>query len=252
MSMFSRLSVGSKLFASFTAILALMVIMGGVAVWKMGALNASCVQLAENWMPAINAANRMSTCISTYRVKEYRHVLVDTPEEKTKLEGQMSDIVKELEQNRDTVVRLTSSDEEKQLLNEIETAWDGYVAESQRIQALSRENKRDEAMALITGRSVELFEALDQMLSKDVEMNATGGNGEVAKALTAYSMGRNVTLAILGASILVGLVLAAWISRWFTRAVVEVDDISASVAAAAQQLAEASELLSSGAQQSAA
>ena len=58
-------------------------------------------------------------------------------------------------------------------------------------------------------------------------------------------------LGFIAGGVLLGLALGYLIARWFTKAILEVDEISNAVASASQQLAAASEQLSTGAQESA-
>jgi CHASE3 domain sensor protein len=251
MAWFTRLSVGAKLFAAFMSLLVLMALMGGVSIWKLSALNSYCNEVATNWMPATNAAQGFNTNTSDVRIKELRHILSTTDEDMTRFEGERAAILKDMEKNRDEMIRLVASPEEKQLVDQILSTWDEYLAEADAIIALSRQNKNDEARARIAGRSQQLFNQASDLCLKQVQLNVEGGKREVVAAGAAYIAGRNVTVAVLGVNILLGLGMAVWISRWFTGAIVQVDQIATGVAAASQQLAAASEQLSSGAQQSA-
>jgi methyl-accepting chemotaxis protein len=250
MAWFSRLSVGAKLFAAFSTLLVLMGIMGCVAIWKMSDLNKNCNELAVNWMPATNAANALNTNTSDYRVKEFRHLTSNTPEEMALVEKELAECLTQLNKNKEVIVQLVASPEEKRIVDSFIAGWNEYIVESQKIIALSRSQKKDEALTQLKA-SLPQFNKASSFLLEDVDLNVKAGNDEVEKALAAYSMGRMITLIVLGVNVVLGLGLAIWIARWFTKAIVEVDDISNSVAAASQQLAAASEQLSSGAQQSA-
>ena len=67
----------------------------------------------------------------------------------------------------------------------------------------------------------------------------------------AYAGARIMMLSFIAGGVLLGLALGYLIARWFTKAILEVDEISNAVASASQQLAAASEQLSTGAQESA-
>ncbi len=251
MSWFTRLSVGAKLFAAFSLLLVLMSVMGVVAVWKMSSLNQNVTELAVNWMPATNTANFLNTSLSDYRIQEFKHISCT---EEAEMDAVEKDIVR-FRGNIDThlkkLVELCASPEEKQVLDEFSALLQKYLAESEQILALSSENKNEEAEAVLKSTSLEKYRSLAEVMMKEVNLNVAAGDEEAKKAMTAYATGRTVTLIVLGVNIVLGLGLATWIARWFTRAIVDVDDISNSVASASQELAAASEQLSSGAQQSA-
>ena len=251
MAWFTRLSVGAKLFASFMSLLLLMSIMGAIAIMKMSSLNSSVVALNDNWIPARAEANVLNTNASDHRVQTYKLFTVTTPEEREACKKALADFTTKIEGNYETLVKLCGSAEEKVVLDDLNAKMKAYFADCNTLIKLIDEDNRDEANKVLLGPLFESREALSQAIAKDLEINREGCNAEAATALASYQTGRMVTLSVLGINVLLGLGMAAWISRWFTRAIVEVDDISNSVASASQQLAAASEQLSSGAQQSA-
>ncbi|BBO35856.1 methyl-accepting chemotaxis protein [Lacipirellula parvula] len=251
MAWFSRLSVGAKLFASFSALLALMLIMGVISIWKMSDLNGNVTELANNWIPARGAANQLNTATSDYRVAEYRHIVADDEQEMLAAEGIMNEQREKILATKKILDELAASPAEVELLADVAKATESYFAVSQQVVALSREGKKEEAENLMANESNAAREAMDGFIAKELQLNVDGCESEATDGLNAYQTGRMVTLIVLGVNVALGLALATMIARWFTRAIVEVDDISGSVAAASQQLAAASEQLSSGAQQSA-
>ena len=251
MSWFTRLSVGAKLFAAFSLLLVLMTVMSVIAISKMSSLNANSEELATNWMPATNRANALNTVKSDFRIKEFRHVYSNSEEEMVLCEKEMTAIQAKFDKDLEKLIELCASEEEKQTLDGIAAGWKEYLVEHQKVMEISRALKNEEAATLLKGRSLEIYNDLSKLAEKEVQINIAGGETEVNAAQTAYATGRMVTLIVLGVNIVLGIGLATWIARWFTKAIVEVNDISASVASASQELAAASEQLSSGAQQSA-
>lgn len=251
MAWFSRLSVGAKLFAAFFSLLMLMGVMGAVSIMKMASLNSSVVSLADNWIPARAEANQLNSNTSDHRVQTYKLFTVDAPAERAEVKKSMAEFVGKSQANYEALVGLCASPEEKQILNNVKETMDLYFAECNRFEKLVDDEKRDEAKDALLGSLFVTRSNMDAAVAKEVEINRNGCNEEAKTALAAYVTGRNVTLIVLGINVLLGVSMAFWIARWFTRAIVEVDDISNSVASASQQLAAASEQLSSGAQQSA-
>jgi methyl-accepting chemotaxis protein len=113
----------------------------------------------------------------------------------------------------------------------------------------------------LNGRTDEARAAIDQLLALDAEIGAASeelvqammGDAEIAwqDGMATFNFSRILQVMLVGLGIILSFALGYLVSRWFTRAIVEVDDIANSVASASQQLAAASEQLSSGAQQSA-
>jgi methyl-accepting chemotaxis protein len=126
-----------------------------------------------------------------------------------------------------------------------------YLKVSESVVALAKEGKLDEVESTLIGPSKQAREDMGRNIDAMVELNRQGTSNEVDAALSSYKMGRLITLATLAVSALLGVGLAWGIARWFTRAIVQVDEISNSVASASQELAAASQHLSSTAQESA-
>lgn len=250
MAWFKNLSVGAKLFASFATLLALTIIMGTVTIRKMSDLNKGVSQLTTQSMPSTNAANAANTAVSDYRIKEFRHIVDTKPEGMAFAERSMADLSASIDKHREEMTRLFASPEEKKKLEELSAAWDEYMATSQKIVVLSRDMKKDEAVDMLIG-TIGLYNRVNSLLSSIVETTVKYGEAEGVKAEASYLLGRNIALIALAITIVIGLILAYWISSWFTKAIIAVDEISTAVAAASQQLAAAAEQLSSGAQQSA-
>jgi methyl-accepting chemotaxis protein len=251
MSWLSQRSVGQKLFASFMSMLALIGVLGVVAIVKMASLNANVENLAAIWLPARAAAGQLSNMTLDYRMDEYKFLIVDTAEQRESLVKGLDETRIVIEEHRQTLDELCRTPEERQLMDGVNDAVARYLKVSESVVALAREGKLDEVESTLIGPSKQAREDMGRNIDAMVELNRQGTSNEVDAALSSYKTGRLITLATLAVSALLGVGLAWGITRWFTRAIVEVDDISNSVATASQELAAASQHLSTGAQESA-
>ena len=251
MGWFKRLSVGAKLFAAFLSLIVLMAVMGTAAIWKMASLNTNVVMLTDNWIPARAAANQLTSNMAEFRVEEYKYVVADNDAQREEGQKTLATIKTKIEANCKTLDELCVDEKERALLDSIKTTMATYMAESAKVMDLVNQQKPEEAEAVLVGPSRAVRLEMNEFIEKEVQLNRDGCNSEGAAARDAYASGRWLTLIVLGVNVLLGIGLATWIARWFTKAIVEVDDISNSVASASQELAAASEQLSSGAQQSA-
>jgi methyl-accepting chemotaxis protein len=216
MSILNRFKVGTKLLATSSLLLLLMGAMGAVAIWKMNALNTNCVELATNWMPATNTANDLNTITSNYRIKEFRHLTADSADDMAAAERQMTDVKKQVDANIAKLVEMAASPEEKQIIDNIIKTWTEYLVESDKFVALSRQDKKDEAGAVLKGNSFKLFEKADGLINDEVALNVKAGENEITKAMQAYTLGRNTTLIVLLVNAVLGVSLSVMIARAIT------------------------------------
>jgi len=251
MSWLSERSIGQKLLASFASMLALIGVLGVVAIVKMASLNANVENLADIWLPARTAASQLSNATLDYRMDEYKFLIVDSDEERQSLVDGLNETRVLIEEHRRTLNDLCRTPEERELMEGINDAVARYLKISESVVALAKQGKLAEVESTLIGPSKQAREDMGRNIDAMVELNRQGTSNEVDAALGSYKLGRLITLATLTVSALLGVGLALGIARWFTRAIVQVDDISNSVASASQELAAASQHLSSSAQESA-
>lgn len=231
MKWFYDLRIATKLIASFLLVLALTAGMGVFSIVQLGQVNQSSTEIRDDWMPSLRAASAMRFYIAYYRTKEMRHILADTAAEQATVEQEAADLKKEVDARRETYQKLISSPEEKALFEMFEKDWIAYQDVSKTLIDLSRQNRRDEAKALMKNESKHTFDAATGDLQKLVLLNDAGAADVNERGNQLYSSARLSIIVALVAALLVGLVLALFISRIISRPLRQ-------AAAVATQLAE--------------
>jgi len=82
MKFFYRLRTRAKLALAFGIILALMLASGATSLRQASRINASTVDLADNWLPSINLLGDLKEQANLVRRAEFRHMLEAKPEQK--------------------------------------------------------------------------------------------------------------------------------------------------------------------------
>ncbi len=103
------------------------------------------------------------------------------------------------------------------------------------IRSLAKDGKRDEAMALLEGKSVELRRATETALKAIVDINVVEANKEGIDARHAYSRAIALVIGSMIAAALIGLALALSIARGLTR---QLGGEPSDAAALAQEIAD--------------
>lgn len=231
MKWFYDLRIATKLITSFLIVLALTAAMGVFAIIQLGQVNQSSTDIRDNWMPSMRAASALRFWLANYRLKELRHVMADDPAEFAGIEQEAADSKKEIDIRRDTYSKLISSPEEKALYDTFERDWTAYQAVSKTLLDLSRQNRNDEAKAIIRGDSRRAFDAVTGDLAKLVTLNDDGAAAANQRGNQLYGESRLSIIIALITALVVGLVLALFISRIISRPLRQ-------AAAVATQLAE--------------
>ncbi|AIZ32934.1 methyl-accepting chemotaxis protein [Pseudomonas parafulva] len=231
MKWFYDLKISTKLISAFLLVLALTAVMGVFAIVQLGAVNQAAQDIKSNWMPSMRAAAGMRFFAANYRLKENRSLGTDIAEQKAQAELEAADARKEFETRLETYEGLIVSDEDRQLLSNVKSAWAEYLKASTRLFELSRQNQEAEARSLIRGESKTHFDEVTGHLQKMVELNDAGATAAGDKGTALYESSRWSIIAVLIAALLIGLGLALFIARIIARPLRQ-------AATAAEQLAE--------------
>jgi methyl-accepting chemotaxis protein len=213
MKWFYDLKIGTKLIVSFGAVLVLTLVLGVSNILSMGRVNQASSDLAENWMPSVQAVMNLRTDVGELRRWELAHLLNDTPATMATYEKRMDDTLAAMKADRDGYLKLISSPEEKALYDDFGKTWEVFMQDHARMMALSRENKKVEARDLASGSSAKTMGQLGEQLNKLVKLNVEGGKQASDDATRTFNAARMMSIVLLAVNIVVGMVLALWIAR---------------------------------------
>jgi methyl-accepting chemotaxis protein len=205
--MFSNLKLGERLSLSFGVLVALLLAVAGIALWTMGSMRTSTVEINTNWLPSVERVNKMNTNTSDFRITEFQHVLNTDDKAMAAIEKSMGDTLALFEENRKVYQALISSDEERKIYEAFAEEWKQYLQIHDQVMALSRKNENDKAKALLESSSKTLFDSSSDKLDKLVDLNHNGAIAEGANSDKLYASGRNIMIAgaILSLALAIGL-----------------------------------------------
>lgn len=72
----------------------------------------------------------------------------------------------------------SESDEEQRVYDEFLRYWKGYMQTHEEVYALLRQNKQEQAVAILATRSREFFSKASEELEKAVTLNMQGREGQ--------------------------------------------------------------------------
>ncbi len=145
MQTLNNLSIGKKLFLIFSAILALVFILGGASILQLRDMGKATDDLARNWLPSVEAVRSMQYQMSARRTAEYMHILATDEADIKEFEGRVEHYAKLMAGTRKVYETLISSDEERKLYEAVSKSLETYDREMAKVLDLSRANRNDEA-----------------------------------------------------------------------------------------------------------
>jgi methyl-accepting chemotaxis protein len=217
MKWFYDLKVATKLIAAFLTVLAMTAFMGVFSIYQLAEVNQTSTEMDQNWMPAMREAQTMRYIAAQYRSREVRHILAQTSAEMDKREQEAAELVTQGEISKATYEKLISSPEERKLYEEYVSSWAIYLGVSQTLFGISRQNLTEEARALLNGASNQAFNVAVNDLEDLVKVNSQGASDASTRGDVNYASTRLAIIIVLICALVVGMLLALFISRVITR-----------------------------------
>ena len=201
-----------------TAILLLLLCGQGLfSLYQMNSINDASTEISKNWLPSCNAANSLNTLTSDYRLYEVMHVYSTTPEDMDNYEKLMAETLAKIKKVQSTYSKMISSPDEQSMYNDFVVAWDDFSKIHDQIFALSKQNRTEEAMALLLGQSRTAYLKASDQLLKIVALNTEGGEKSSLAGDELYDASKALVSILLAAGILIGAILALFIIRGVLR-----------------------------------
>lgn len=201
-----RPSIKLSFFAIFGVVALIVGVMGFVAVRGLAETNHATDEIATHWLPAVKVANAINTATSDYRIAESAHLLSTDPQKKEIAESEMDALSKQIQAAHKVYEAFISSDQERQIYEQYQTAWAGYKNLHGEFLELSRQNSREEAYVLFTGELRENFETAAAKMDELVHYNEQGSVQTYKSSEAAYAWTRTETFIMVG---VVAIILAA-------------------------------------------
>jgi methyl-accepting chemotaxis protein len=228
---FTHLRLATKLVASFCAVLALSLLIGGFSMWKMQTIQRDLHEVTGNWLPSVQLVKEMDVQIAAFRIAELQHVLSKDEAGMAQREAEMKLLVDDLAKLEAAFLPLIAGPEEQQLWNATKQAWQGFMVEHGKLLELSRANRTEEAYAFLNGASQKHYAQAAEALAKLVKLNEQGAKTSSTTAEATVDSARLTIVAALALTIVTGLLLAWRISKSLARPIHEAMRFADKVAA---------------------
>jgi methyl-accepting chemotaxis protein len=230
MQTFYNLKIRTKLIISFLAVLLLMIALGALSLFKISNVNKSTIDIGENWMASIRSISTMNISVAEFRIAETKHILTQTKERRDKYEKDMEMELGSLKKGQAAYEPLISSKQEKELYEKFKKEWADFLIEHSKIIEFSREDKDEEARAILRGESEKHFAALSESLEQLVEINNQGGLDSVRSSKETYASAQVWIIGVLVVAVLLGIVLAMFIAHIIGKPVQALADMAEKLA----------------------
>jgi len=216
----NRLNIRSKMLAAFGLLLVIAIGNGIYGASQLRQLNASMLNIRENWLPSVKKLGTIQLLTSRERVRSARLIATTDPQERRKIEGEVAVMSQELARETANYAVLVSSPEERQLFERFQTEYRAYsdltgplvaTADAAALHAFNTTSALAQRKVLAT---------LDEL----IKLNERGVAAAGSQADAAYDQAVVGTAASVLLALLAGLGAALWLDRNITRDVVRLSE----------------------------
>ncbi|HEY4789304.1 MAG TPA: methyl-accepting chemotaxis protein [Bacteroidales bacterium] len=225
-----NLKIRMKILLGFAVAVVILLSLGIFSLYQMNKINKQTQEISANWMPSIYHISDMNTNKSDLRLKEYRHVIAKTKEEKESIEKDIQAILSNYDNHVITYQKLISGDEEQKLYNEVKLNYDRFIVEHEAILKLSRQNMADSAIKVIYGGSTKLFYAWSDALTALVEFNKKNGDASAVTANNVYTGAMTLVIISIILAIIISIITGSFIASTISKGIIKMDNAAKGIA----------------------
>jgi methyl-accepting chemotaxis protein len=209
-------NLGPRLTVGFGVLALIILLQGLFSLQKLSAMNGDANDIAENWLPSIEAIGQLNALSLSYRVFMLRTLLQTTPETLAKDKASLNSVQADIEKTQTVYEKLISSPEEQETYQEFKRLHATYVANVQRMVSLVDAGNVAAAQEILTKENFSVGESIAQSLQKLVQINREGGKQSAAHGDDTYSTSKTLVAGSIALSIVITTILAYIITRSIT------------------------------------
>ena len=196
----ANMPIRLKIPLSFTAVLLLVVLLGGVAIDRVGVVNGNAAEVRDRWLPKTALMGKLLTSIYSYRLRESRYLLVSAQG------GDLAPVQADIAAGQERIRKarqaldagLVAGAEDDKLIKQFDQEWEGYGTVSGRMLDLSRGNDAKGATALFNGASRDGFDRAIKALNGAADVTVQEGRNVADEGARIYDATKRTVLAAIG------------------------------------------------------
>ncbi|RZS58451.1 methyl-accepting chemotaxis protein [Sphaerotilus mobilis] len=211
--LFGQLPLGRQLQAAFAAVLALMLLVGVIAVSSLDQLEAASSRLSGRWLSGVGHLSGARAALVDVRELELKHSRTDDRSYHAEYEEKMAEAGKSVQTHLAGYRGLIASDEDVASLDALEKAWNDYRKFQGKVVELGRAGQQQDAADISDGASSMAFDESMGALAALTDFNFSSGEQASVAATAVMARSRQVLFGLIGVALLLGIGLAWGLSR---------------------------------------
>ena len=214
------MNVKVKLYVSYLFIIVLAAVMGGYSLYHLAVVNETATGIANQNIPRIVLADRLNMGESDYRKFQLAHIAAQTPQEMAEIEKKLVAEAETFEKNLKEYYDASLESKRPEILA-VQDKWKAYRKMAREIRALSRQNKTEEAMAMLKGESARLDQELSAALTNLATFNVENSQRAAQKGNEDYATAKYILSCLISVMIVMSILIALYIARYISNFITE-------------------------------
>ena len=209
----SGLSLGARLSSAFGLLLLLAALLGGVAMFSLSQVSAASSALATKSLPAAGHIAAARAAMLEARDFESKAARAADASYLAEYDEKMKVSLGHVKEQMGGYAAVASTDGEREALAKFQKSWSEYLKFNDKVLALARENKMDDARDISDGAadmaSTEAITAIDELSAASF----SDARDAAENAAKVYSSARFIVIGLVASSLAIGFALALLITR---------------------------------------
>ena len=213
----SKLGVAHQLFTAFAAVLALSCAAVVLGVVGLARTNDSAQSLADKWLQGVGHLAVLKAGLVEVRDLEIRHSRTDDGSYHSEYEDKIKGLEKTLDERLTRYKAAVDGDAEQTLVAQFDKGFKAYADARAKVVALGRQKKQQDAADISDGASSMAFDEVTGALEKLSKHNFEGAAAAAEQSKAVYRQSLVATLSLLVVAVVLGTLLAWFITRALLR-----------------------------------
>lgn len=203
------MTIKKKLILSFTFLLFILIITGGLGIYSLQQVNNNAMVVSSEVIPRLEIINDLKYNIARFRSHEYEHMATSDLDAKAVLEERMVTI-------NDTILDLIDKylllNDDSRLI-ELQKNWVIYAGEDKKLIEASKANNIQEAYRIIKENSKASYDIISEITTELKQESSLAAQETSSQGNRLFISVRNILIIVILISMIIGFVIAIQIIR---------------------------------------
>lgn len=217
-----KMGLRTKLLGSFGIVLLLMLVVAIYGINLSGQLNDKVVDLGEVQVDKVDWVMDSKVSVATIRRYELQALVRGMVNDKKGIQeyaNRIGEQTKELDETNKKLGSLMQTAEEKKAFEDLIQTLNVFLEKDRQLVQLANDGKYMEGISFYNGESKNAFDAIEDKVRVLDDLIDSSVKNQVALAKSQYSTSRIVSITVTAVAVIIGLIIALFLSTNITKVV---------------------------------